>query len=81
MKTVKDIWLLKSGDWVMSFNTRPEIMRLLAETSFLEQFPDNIMFQLQHAYQVVDFEVPGNEYYSYEPEPPKLLTYIEGDLS
>lgn len=77
MKTVQDIWLLKSGDWVQSFDTRSDIMRLLADTSFLEQFPDNIMFQVQPAYKVVDFEVPGTEYYNPEQDKPLLITKTE----
>lgn len=77
MKTVVDVWILRSGDYSLSFNDRQEAMKLLANTSFLEQFPDNVMFELFHAYRVTDLEVPGTEYYNDNPDKPLLITKVE----
>lgn len=76
MKTVRDVWVLKSGDWVSIFESREDIMKVLANQEFLDQFPENIVFTIQPGYQIVDFEVPGTEYYD-NPDKPLLITKAE----
>lgn len=76
MKTVVDVWVLQSGEYSLSFDDRLEAHKLLANPEFLQQFPDNVMFELFHAYRVVDFEVPGTEYYD-NPDKPLLITKVE----
>lgn len=77
MKTVVDVWVLRSGEYSLSFDDRLEAHKLLANPEFLQQFPDNVMFELFHAYRVIDFEVPGTEYFDGTPRMPLLITKVD----
>ena len=67
MRTVKQVWLLSSGDFSMYFDKRETAMLQLANQEFLDNVPDDTVFILQPGYQVVDAEVPGLEYYDANP--------------
>lgn len=74
MKTTKQVWWLSSGpQWSMIFDDRVEAIKLLADQEFLDNMPTGTLFMLQPAYQVVEFEVPGTEYWG-DPKPILMIT-------
>lgn len=75
MKTVKDVWMLVSGDYRMYFDKKETAMLQLADQGFLESVPDKTVFTIEHGYMVVDFEVPGMGYYDGPKDQPKLIGY------
>lgn len=58
MKTVKDIWMIRSGTFVQYFEDKPTAMLVMVNQEFLDCFPDNVVFTLDHGYEVVDYEPP-----------------------
>jgi hypothetical protein len=70
VKTVEDVWMIKSGEYFETFGKRTDAMMQLADTSFLEQFPENTVFTLQPAYVVVDYRPPKHKN---KPKRPKLI--------
>lgn len=73
MKTVIDVWVLRSGGYFETFGKKTDAMLQLADVSFLDEFPDNTVFTLQPGYIVVDYKAP-KKYKKNKPKKPKLLT-------
>lgn len=64
LKTLKQIWGINSGLYAWGYPTKEKAIAALAEQSFLDQFEVGAVLQIVPMYQVVDFEVPGTEYYN-----------------
>lgn len=71
MKTLIDCWVLASGDYFETFGNKTDAIYQLADTSFLEHFPENTVFTLQTGYVVVDYKAPKK---SKKPKKLKLLS-------
>lgn len=74
MKTVIDVWILKSGDYFETFGKKTDAMATLADLEFLDSFPDNTVFTLQPGYVVVDYKPPKRPKHKDKPKKPKLIT-------
>jgi hypothetical protein len=72
MKTVKQVWTLRSGSWFDTFESPSDMMLALSDPEYLSSFPDGTILTPSPSYEIVDFEVPGNEYYN-PPQTPLML--------
>lgn len=71
MKTLMDVWVVRSGIYSAVFPDKARAIIDMSNPATLEQFPENTVFTLQPGYMVVDYEPPKK---NKKPKKPKLLT-------